>query len=226
MTKKLASKGFTLLELLLVIGISAFIALIAWSMIDLLIRTRQSADQKSEQIQSLQASFSQWKSDLNRMVNMPGVSSWSWDGRTLRITRQSPAQDSGLVVVAWRLVTDNETPDTNMLERWQSKTTSTNAQWMAAWQVASQASDSTDRGLQDKRHTIPMRGLMDWQLWNYSNGEWAQVMAREVGKKRLQDGEAELPDGFRLVLQHHASSFLSGVVFLDWVNPTAPGRSP
>lgn len=223
MAKKQASQGFTLIELLVAIGISAFIALLTWSLIDVLIRTRQSADQKANQIQLLQSTFAQWKADLNHMVSMPGVSSWSWDGRIFRISRQSPIDATGLVVVAWQLTADTVPPEAKVLERWQSQSVHTSAQWLAAWQAASRPSDRTAMTVLDKRQSIPLLALTDWQIWKYTHGKWAQLTGGADTGTRVQEGESDTPEGLRLVLQHHAGSFLSGAVSLDWVSPVASG---
>jgi len=224
MSKKQASQGFTLIELLVAIGITAFIALVTWSLIDVLIRTRQSADQKADQIHLLQSTFAQWKADLNHMVSMPGVSSWSWDGRMLRISRQSPIDATGLVVVVWRLTGDPSQPGAKVLERWQSQSVHTSAQWLGAWQAALRPSDRTAMTVMDKRQSIPLLALTDWQIWKYTDGEWAQVTGGADAGTRVLEGESEAPDGLRLVLQHHAGNFLSGAVSLDWVSPLASGH--
>jgi general secretion pathway protein J len=61
--------GLTLIELLVAIGILAFIAVLGWRGLESLIRTRSSLDQELEQTRNLQIIFAQLQNDCAHIVN-------------------------------------------------------------------------------------------------------------------------------------------------------------
>lgn len=61
--------GLTLIELLVAIGILAFIAVLGWRGLETLIRTRSSLDQELEQTRNLQIIFAQLQNDCAHVVN-------------------------------------------------------------------------------------------------------------------------------------------------------------
>jgi len=60
--------GLTLIELLVAIGILAFIAVLGWRGLESLIRTRSSLDQELEQTRNLQIIFAQLQNDCAHIV--------------------------------------------------------------------------------------------------------------------------------------------------------------
>lgn len=63
------TQGLTLIELLVAIGILAFIAVLGWRGLETLIRTRSSLDQELEQTRNLQIIFAQLQNDCAHMVS-------------------------------------------------------------------------------------------------------------------------------------------------------------
>jgi general secretion pathway protein J len=69
--------GLTLIELLVAIGILAFIAVLGWRGLEALIRTRSSLDQELEQTRNLQIIFAQIQNDCAHIVSASQI-----DGQT------------------------------------------------------------------------------------------------------------------------------------------------
>ena len=65
----LLERGLTLIELLVAIGILAFIAVLGWRGLETLIRTRSSLDQELEQTRNLQIIFAQIQNDCAHIVS-------------------------------------------------------------------------------------------------------------------------------------------------------------
>ena len=62
-------RGLTLIELLVAIGVLAFIAVMAWRGLDSLTRTRESLNHELEQARSLQLTLAQWQIDCANAVD-------------------------------------------------------------------------------------------------------------------------------------------------------------
>ena len=62
------SRGFTLIEVLVAIGVMALMALMAWRGIDGMLRTQTALQQRSDQIRTLQAGLAQWQADLDQLT--------------------------------------------------------------------------------------------------------------------------------------------------------------
>ena len=73
----LSERGLTLIELLVAIGILAFIAMLGWRGLETLIRTRSSLDQELEQTRNLQIIFAQIQNDCAHIVSASQI-----DGQT------------------------------------------------------------------------------------------------------------------------------------------------
>ncbi len=73
----LSERGITLIELLVAIGILAFIAVLGWRGLETLIRTRSSLDQELEQTRNLQIIFAQIQNDCAHIVSASQI-----DGQT------------------------------------------------------------------------------------------------------------------------------------------------
>jgi general secretion pathway protein J len=73
----LSERGLTLIELLIAIGILAFIAVLGWRGLETLIRTRSSLDQELEQTRNLQIIFAQIQNDCAHIVSASQI-----DGQT------------------------------------------------------------------------------------------------------------------------------------------------
>ena len=109
MTKRrLYQPGLTLIELLVAIGVLAFIAVMAWHGLDSLTRTRESLNHELEQARSLQLTLAQWQIDCANAVDadlLDGHAPLLIENSQFVLTRrvQMEAQPSALQIVTWRL---------------------------------------------------------------------------------------------------------------------------
>lgn len=100
--------GLTLIELLVAIGILAFIAVLGWRGLESLIRTRSSLDQELEQTRNLQIIFAQLQNDCAHVVRanlIDGQASLILDHHQLSLVREvfSETMPTTLQWVSYRL---------------------------------------------------------------------------------------------------------------------------
>ncbi len=72
-----ASKGFTLIEVLVASAILALMALISWRGIDGMFKTQMALQSRSDATQTLQVGLAQWRTDLDNMVVLQGTLHWT-----------------------------------------------------------------------------------------------------------------------------------------------------
>ena len=104
----LGQRGLTLIELLVAIGVLAFIAVMAWRGLDSLTRTRESLNHELEQARSLQLTLAQWQIDCANAVDadlLDGHAPLLIENSQFVLTRrvQMEAQPSAVQIVTWRL---------------------------------------------------------------------------------------------------------------------------
>ena len=100
--------GLTLIELLVAIGILAFIAVLGWRGLESLIRTRSSLDQELEQTRNLQIIFAQLQNDCAHIVKaslIDGQTTFILDRNQLSLVREvfSETMPTTLQWVSYRL---------------------------------------------------------------------------------------------------------------------------
>jgi general secretion pathway protein J len=127
-------QGLTLIELLVAISILAFIAVIGWSGLDSITRTRESLNHELEQARSLQLTLAQWQIDCANAVDadlLDGHTPLLIENGQFTLARrvQTEAQPTVLQIVAWRL-------NGGVLSRETSQPTRDLTQLNAAWQRA------------------------------------------------------------------------------------------
>lgn len=237
----LASKGFTLIELLVAISLMALMTVLAWRGLDGISRTQQSLQQRSDKVLTLQATLTQWSTDLDAVRSQPGLGGLDWDGRTLRILRgSSAAPGAGLVVVAWaRHLVDSQ----GYWMRWQSPAVTDRSELDQAWQRAAQwAQNPSD---DDRTRQVQTVGLDQWQIFYFRQNAWSNPMssagsaegtaasnpapaasaASDANPPTVAGAAATtaLPDGVRLVLTLSADQAVNGTLTRDWVRPVMGG---
>ena len=116
--------GLTLIELLVAIGVLAFVAVLGWRGLDSITRARIALNADLEQTRGLQLAFAQLQSDCANAVDaatLDGSSPLIVDAARVTIARriQPEAQAGALQLVTWRLrdgvLTRDESPPTRDL---------------------------------------------------------------------------------------------------------------
>lgn len=235
--------GFTLVEVLVAIGVMAVLAVMAWSGLDGMGRAQAQTRAYSDDVLALQSGLAQWGADLDAMAQVPPVGGAEFDGRVLRITRyyltdESAAQPSGaapnepapstatsgggsLRVVAWgaRLVDGKR-----QWLRWQSGPLRTRGELQLAWQQAGAWGENPTEDLM--RREVAVASLDDWQVFYYRDNAWSSPLSSAGARTPASSNQTPLPDGVRLVLTLSAGQAVAGKLTRDWARLTlGAGRS-
>ena len=227
-----ASRGFTLIEVLVAISVMALMSLMAWRGLDGMLRSQSSLQTRSDDIRSLQAGLAQWQTDLDQLAELPGTPSWSWDGQVLRLTRRTapapanlPGVKPGVRVVAWTWRNDPGRPGGGDWQRWQSAPLTQSQDWQTAWNLAQQWSQTPDQATRTGQ--VQIHPLAGWQLFVHRGGSWTNPLSSDAVTPGNNTGTGNAtgntPDGVRLVLSLPPSPSGSGALTLDWVRPTLSG---
>ncbi len=119
-----SQRGLTLVELLVAIGVLAFVAVLGWRGLDSITRARASLNAELEQTRGLQLAFAQLQADCANAVDattLDGRSPLAVNADRVTIARriQPDAQPGMLQLVTWRLregvLTREESPPTRDL---------------------------------------------------------------------------------------------------------------
>ena len=216
------SKGFTLVEVLVAIGVMAVLALMSWRGIDAMLRTQTNLEQRAHQISTLQAGLAQWQTDLSRLSSSTsGITAWDWDGKVLRLTRDGVSAGEGLRVVAWTWRTSlNGSGD---WLRWQSAALTTQAAWQEAWQNAAIWSQTPTENL--RASEVSIHALTGWQLFVHRGGNWTNPLSSDAtgSTSSTAINTSRVPDGVRLLLELPSQSAMTGRITIDWVRQTLTG---
>ena len=226
--RSMASKnirGFTLVELLVAIGIMAVMAGLSWRGIDGMTRTQARLQQRADQVLRLQAGLGQWTADLDALVQLPNTQALDWDGRALRITRRSTVSaGDGLLVVAW---TRRDVDGIGQWLRWQSAPVLTRTELQTAWATAARWAQNP--GDAEKAAEVRVVPLEQWRVFYYRSDAWTNPLSSDAVAPPRPNGEKPagpdltLPDGVRLVLTVPADSAIAGTLTRDWVRLTLGG---
>jgi general secretion pathway protein J len=241
-------RGFTLIEVLVAMGVMALMALMAWRGLDGMLRTQSNLQSRSDEIRTLQAGLAQWQTDLNQLAELPGTPSWSWDGQVLRLTRRSPQKppdatgpQPSVRVVAWTWRRDPGRPGGGDWQRWQSAPLTQRQDWQSAWNLAQQWGQTPDDST--RAGQVQIHPLAGWQLFVHRGGSWTNPLssdavtpsinsANSVASSATSTGlpannstgqSGSTPDGVRLVLSLPPGPAGSGALSMDWVRPTLSG---
>ena len=230
--RRCAANGFTLIELLVAISLMALMALLSWRGLDGISRAQTNLQQRSDDVQTLQATLGQWGADLDAMAVQPNLPSLDWDGRAMRILRRgSAAPGEGLHVVAW---TRRNVDGIGQWLRWQSPELRSRAELDLAWLKAQAWAQTPSED--DRLREVRTVALDSWQIFYYRSNAWTNPLSSAgVADAGAADSAAAAPatpaataldatpDGVRLVLNLSAGQALSGTLTRDWVRPVLGG---
>lgn len=178
-------QGFTLIEVLIALFILAVMAAMAWRGVDMVVRSRDSAQAHTDAVLRVHAVFGQWETDVKQAVQTQVVPAFDFDGATLRLTRSRPG---GVEVVAW-------TVRGGSLVRWAAPVAMRADDLQEAWLASHQLQGNEAGTLQ------ALSGVQRQQLYTFYTSSNAWSNAQSSGDtSAAQPSVALLPDGLRLVL--------------------------
>ena len=215
-TSRARAQGFTLIEVLVALVVMATMAIMSWRGLDALLKTRDIAQTHLDQSARLQTVVAQWEQDLRSIQDSGVVAPLTFDGASLRITRQQPL---GLQVVSWSV-------RNGRLYRWESLPVQT----VAALEVSFQRGQQ--QLAQESQQLRALEGVSGWQLYCFRGNSWsnclssadivsASVTISASSAAPAASGpigsvinavpqRAALPTGVRMVLQFEAGSSFGG----------------
>jgi general secretion pathway protein J len=229
------NRGFTLIELLVAIGLLALMALMTWRGLDGISRAQGQLQQRSDEVQTLQATLGQWTADLDALAEQPNWTSLAWDGRSMRLLRyDSTTSADGLRVVAW---VRRGVGGAGQWVRWQSGALTTRTQLELTWQQAQRWAQTPIA--EDKLREVQTIALEDWQIFYYRGNAWSNPLS-SAGSSTVAVAAAPasgasqatsatpskqepLPDGVRLVLTLPDGQAMGGTLTRDWIRPVLGG---
>lgn len=219
-----ASRGFTLVELLVALFVLALLATLSWRGIDGMIRARQQTEARADEVLALQTGLAQWGADLEAIVEFAPLGALDWNGRVLRLTRRSSLSPAdGVRVVGW-------TRREGRWLRWESPPVTTRGELDAAWLLADLWSQNPSDAM--RRQEVAIAPLEEWQIFFWRNDSWTNPLSSDGAPLGTgiqgQPGPGDtrvgtLPEGVRLVLQLPQGRAISGRLQRDWVRPTVGG---
>lgn len=226
MARPHASRGFTLVEVLVALGILALMTGMAWRAVGGMADATRSTQAHTDTVLTLDAALGQWNADLDAVTELPFTTALDWDARVLRMTRQ-PAVDAGagVVVVAW---TRSERDGQMQWLRWQSAPVQSRQQWTQAWTQAAQWAQSPSDAL--RAQEVRLGPLQGWQIFYFRGGAWSNPLSaagQPTGATPASSHRSvPLPDGVRLILDVPAPHPLSGTLTRDWARPVTLQGTP
>jgi general secretion pathway protein J len=225
MAQTSASRGFTLVELLVALFALALLAVLGWRGLDGMVRAQSQLQARADQVLSLQVGLAQWTADLDALEALPRITPLDWNGQVLRLVRRS-TQDTassadGVVVAAW---TRRTLEGQGIWLRWQSPALTRRAEVEQAWTQAENW--AREPGDADRAGEVRVVPLNQWRVLYFTDDAWREATPGDPQDTETQGAPIPLPDGVRLMLTLPPGGPLAGAITLDWVNPrVSPRRS-
>jgi general secretion pathway protein J len=208
-----------------------------WRGLDGISRAQGQLQQRSDEVQTLQATLGQWTADLDALAEQPNWKTLDWDGRSMRLLRyDSSTSADGLRVVAW---VRRGVGGAAQWVRWQSGVMTTRQQLDLAWQKAQRWAQTP--GAEDMQREVHTIALEDWQIFYYRGNAWTNPLssagtsaaappappaaaASDAAPAPTPTAKLEpLPDGVRLVLTLPDGQAIGGTLTRDWIRPVLGG---
>ncbi len=190
-------RGYTLIELLVAVGILALMAVLSWRGLDGMSQTQSRLQQRADAVLALQAGLAQWGADLDAMLVLPNLTALDWDGRALRLTRRTTmasaatmasasgtsataasgsaglgGADEAVLVVAW---SRRDIDGTSQWLRWQSAPLQTRSDVQLAWAQAAQWAQNPGDDL--KAREVRVVPLAQWQVFYFRGDAWTNPLS-------------------------------------------------
>lgn len=227
MRARRASRGFTLVELLVALFALSLLAVLSWRGLDGMTRAQALTETRADEVLTLQVGLAQWSADLDAVMQLPQFTALDWNGRVLRMTRRGTAAvTDGVVVVGWTRRTVN---GVGMWLRWQSPPLTTRGQVEDAWLRADTWSQNP--GDEERRREVAIAPLEEWQIFYYRGDAWTNPLSSDASTGGVPPGvvppggrsTGAIPDGVRLVLSLPPGQAINGKLTRDWARPTLGG---
>ena len=171
------ARGFTLVELLVAIGILAMVAVLGWRGLDGIVRARVALTDQMEMTRGMQLAFAQMQSDCEHAADATMLGRRPFllqaDNRlTLVRTVFNENEPARLQVIAYRLVN-------GQLQRRESKTTRDLVELDALWQAS--VSDTDPTPPVTLQGGVESMGVLVWQNNAWQKQAQPQVAAAAQG---------------------------------------------
>jgi len=130
-------RGFTLIEVMVVLVIMSIMALLSWQGIQTMLKTREQSLGLVSGVDSIQTAVSQWRVDLDNTLSVPAsanVPSLDWDARVLRLVRRSSSTNLNSSINP-NLRGDAPLGPGANVGPGSSESSATPAVWVVAWSV-------------------------------------------------------------------------------------------
>jgi general secretion pathway protein J len=213
---RIASKGFTLVEVLVAMTVMAIMAVMAWQGVDGIVRARNASQARLEQTLRTNTVIAQWDQDLASIQDATPVvpTALACDGATVRLTRRTP---TGLQIVAWSLRPSDNGSATWV--RWAGPSVTTTGELQDSWLRSLQLQGDEPGGLRT------LTGLSTWQVYFYQGNSWANCQSTgdivaappptQATSAPIITPRQALPQGVRIVLSFAPGSGLNGELTRD-----------
>jgi general secretion pathway protein J len=195
--------GFTLVELLVAIGILAMVAVLGWRGLDGIVRARVALTADMETTRGMQLAFAQMQSDCEHLAGadvMARRATLQWGPDRLTLVRKAYVENepSRLQVVSYRVAG-------GQLLRRESPGTRDLAQVEQLWQAM-----LTDAPAENAPSVVLQTGVASMAVQGWLNGAWRDDLNQRGGSEDSQGGqplqptappgEIVLPTGVRVAL--------------------------